>query len=280
MHHHGGVSSASLVVVTLLLLFVSLLSLGVTAQYVVYNPQTIPDALVGAYYSQTFSVTGAVPPITMYINPSSVNGLSFNVDTLSGTPVAEGAFSFRLYVSDDDGVRYRTYTLTTRGPITSSLSLLSVPAGSAVSNGVVTASGGVSPYTYAITSGSLPSGLSLASDGTITGTPSSVGSTFSFEVTATDATSRTGAQSLSLEVVAPTITYTSPSSASSSVVAGSSLSVSFTCAGGTAPYSYTITGKDHSHTQIMFLYSSFFIYVSANYIIYYLQYSIYISIDN
>src|SRR3546814_2503005 len=39
----------------------------------------------------------------------------------------------------------------------------------------LTASGGVGPYTFAVTAGSLPAGLGLASDGTLSGTPTTSG---------------------------------------------------------------------------------------------------------
>jgi large repetitive protein len=51
---------------------------------------------------------------------------------------------------------------------------------------VLSASGGTAPYTFTIGSGTLPLGLALASDGTLAGTPASLG-TFEFTVTATDA---------------------------------------------------------------------------------------------
>lgn len=56
--------------------------------------------------------------------------------------------------------------------------------GSAYSQSVV-ATGGLAPYTYAVTSGSLPHNLSLSSSGAITGTPDTNGLS-TFTVTATD----------------------------------------------------------------------------------------------
>lgn len=47
------------------------------------------------------------------------------------------------------------------------------------------ASGGTAPYTWAVTSGTLPAGITLSTTGTLAGTPTATGS-FSFVVTVTD----------------------------------------------------------------------------------------------
>lgn len=65
--------------------------------------------------------------------------------------------------------------------------------------GSATATGGTAPYTYAVTSGSLPPGLSLSSAGVISGTPTAAG-TFTFTVTATDAGAFTGSASGSITI--------------------------------------------------------------------------------
>lgn len=57
-----------------------------------------------------------------------------------------------------------------------------------------TASGGNSPYTYAVTGGSLPPGLSLASNGTLSGTPTVAGA-YRYTVTVTDSRGRTASRS-------------------------------------------------------------------------------------
>lgn len=62
------------------------------------------------------------------------------------------------------------------------------------------ASGGTGPYTYAITTGSLPTGLTLnGSTGVVTGTPTVVG-IYPYTVTATDSLAATGTANCSIQV--------------------------------------------------------------------------------
>jgi hypothetical protein len=49
------------------------------------------------------------------------------------------------------------------------------------------AAGATTPFTFAVTSGALPTGLTLAANGAITGTPTALGD-FTFTITATDST--------------------------------------------------------------------------------------------
>jgi len=65
------------------------------------------------------------------------------------------------------------------------------------------ASGGISPYTYTLTSGSLPSGLSLSSGGVISGTPPSVSSdtTSSFTVQVMDSSYHPGTATKALNLL-------------------------------------------------------------------------------
>lgn len=70
--------------------------------------------------------------------------------------------------------------------------------GSAYSQ-TITASGGTGPYTYAVSAGSLPTGLSLSSGGVLSGTPTVAGYS-SFTVRATDSTTATGTQAYTFYV--------------------------------------------------------------------------------
>ena len=63
--------------------------------------------------------------------------------------------------------------------------------------------GGTAPYSFAVTSGSLPAGLTLGSaTGAISGTPTAAG-TSDFTITVTDLNALTGSQPFSIVIAAP-----------------------------------------------------------------------------
>src|SRR3546814_477751 len=66
----------------------------------------------------------------------------------------------------------------------------------------LSASGGTAPYTFSVTAGSLPAGLSLASDGTLSGTPTASGAS-AFTVEARDTFNQTGSQNYTITVTEP-----------------------------------------------------------------------------
>jgi hypothetical protein len=68
--------------------------------------------------------------------------------------------------------------------------------------GLITASGGDTPYTFSLSSGDLPGGLSLDVDGTITGTCNDAG-TFNFKVIAVDSNGNFGMREYSVTVASP-----------------------------------------------------------------------------
>jgi len=90
---------------------------------------------------------------------------------------------------------------TTPGAL--AVSTASLPAGTAGTaySATLAASGGTAPYTWTLASGTLNDGLTLAADGTISGTPTQAGKgTDAFTVKATDAASATATKDLSITV--------------------------------------------------------------------------------
>jgi len=81
-----------------------------------------------------------------------------------------------------------------------------IPAATIV-DAQLAAQGGTPPFSYAVTGGALPAGLTLDADGRLTG-PSAAAGAFSFEVTATDAKSCTARRTLAIQVgCAPAATF-------------------------------------------------------------------------
>lgn len=101
------------------------------------------------------------------------------------------------------------------------------------------ASGGTAPYTFSVTSGSLPGGLTLSSGGLISGTPDKVGS-FSFAVGVLDSSNTicgyAGGITFSL-IVGPWITTSSPLPPAT---VGVTYLQTLTVLGGNAPYTWSI----------------------------------------
>ncbi|MEO8134391.1 MAG: ice-binding family protein [Betaproteobacteria bacterium] len=120
-----------------------------------------------------------------------------------------------------------------------------LPNGSAGTpyNQIVSASGGIAPIVFSVSSGAMPTGLILNSGtGAITGTPTLAG-TFTFSITATDATGCLGSRLYTITIAStgcPAITL-SPGTLPPGM-GQVSYSQSVTASGGTAPYTYTIAG--------------------------------------
>ncbi len=117
---------------------------------------------------------------------------------------------------------------------------LSCPTGTAqvgaAYSSALTATGGVAPYTFSITNGSLPPGLTLNnSTGAVTGTPTTSG-TYNFTAQVRDSQGNTATSSCSIVVSSP-LTLTCPTGTAQVGVAYNSALVAM---GGVAPYTFSI----------------------------------------
>lgn len=173
---------------------------------------SLPNGTVGVPYNQTISATGGTTPYSFSITAGALPaGLSLSSGgILSGTPTAGGSFPFTVRLTDaNSSTATHIYTMAVAAP-TITLSPTSLPAAAQNSgySQTITASGGTPTYTFAVTSGSLPAGLSLSSGGVLSGTPSGSGN-YNFTVTATDSSGGTGPYAGSI-VYALSVTSTSP----------------------------------------------------------------------
>ncbi len=149
------------------------------------SPDTLPPAPVNAAYSQLLTVNVGTPPIVFAVTAGALPpGLSLASDgVLSGTPTTYGSYPFTV-TATDAGSCYGThdYTLEVTCPVVTvtPATLPNAPIGVAYAETLV-ATGGDSPVTFAVVTGTLPPGLSLAGDGAVTGTPTTTG-TYPFTV--------------------------------------------------------------------------------------------------
>ncbi|NLS27358.1 hypothetical protein S2M10_23530 [Sphingomonas sp. S2M10] len=212
----------------------------------------LPNGTVGTSYSQSFTAGSGTAPYSYAITAGSLPpGLTLSSSTVSGTPTQSGTFTFTVTATDSASVGSggpysvaNSYSITIGAPTITiaPTTLTGATAGVAYSQSI-TASGGVAPYTYTVTAGALPAGLSLASGGTLSGTPSA-GGTFSFTITATDSATGTGApftgnRAYAMTVAAATISI-SPSTLPSRR-AGRSYNETLTASGGNGSYTFAVT---------------------------------------
>ncbi len=102
----------------------------------------------------------------------------------------------------------------------------------------LSSTGGTSPYTYTITSGTLPTGTTLSASGLFSGTYTATG-TFVFTIRSTSANSLTGTATITLQIY-PALSVTVPAAISTMRV-GTAVSTAFTGVGGSgAPYTFRL----------------------------------------
>lgn len=196
-----------------------------TATALTVTPTSLPAATVGTAFTQKFTAAGGKSPYTFSMTGTLPPGFTFTASsaTIAGTAPAAESGTFSLTVTDASG---RTVTLpltltATVAPLTVTPTTLPTATVGVAYSQVLTASGGIAPYTFALTQGNLPSGLAFnASTHTISGTPSAITTTsasFNFTITVIDSSGTAFPDGLLLNVSNPTsptvtLTVTGPSS--------------------------------------------------------------------
>jgi MYXO-CTERM domain-containing protein len=178
----------------------------------------LPDGRLGEAYDEVVRVasgTGVSPFVFQLADGALPDGLVLEADRVHGTPTRVGLFTFSIRVVDGrgdfdtnsfvveideaDGVTFVTNSLP-RGQVdvpyvSESGAAVVVKAISAASTGTIA---------FSVVEGELPPGLSMAADGTISGTPSASG-TFSFTVLAMDDLGQRDLRALGIVVDEPAI---------------------------------------------------------------------------
>ncbi len=219
---------------------------SVTPSAVTITTATLPNGSVGVGYSATLVESGGTAPYTWSVATGSLPaGLTLAASTgvISGTPTTAGSSSFTVKVVDSASpANSATATLTLDIPlIPIAITTTSLPDGelTVAYSQTLSASGGTAPYTWAVTSGTLPPGLSLSSAGVISGKPTSRG-TYSFVATVTDSSSPAETATASLSIVVNSNVLVITTTSLPSGVAGVAYSATLSAQGGVGPYTWSL----------------------------------------
>jgi Putative Ig domain len=205
---------------------------------------SLPGGVVGSTYSSSLAATGGTAPYSWSISAGSLpTGLGLSgAGAITGTPSASGTFNFTVKVTDSSSPTQsapKALSIVVAPSLAiSTTSLTAATQGSAYSF-TLAATGGTTPYSWSIISGSLPTGLTLSGAGSIAGAPSQSG-TFNFTVQVKDSesTPQTRTQPLSLTVNAAPLNITTTTLPAGTV--GTAYNASFAATGGVSPYTWSV----------------------------------------
>jgi|HubBroStandDraft_6_1064221.scaffolds.fasta_scaffold10133_2 Putative Ig domain len=155
---------------------------------------TVPDATLDTAYTAPITATGGVPPLAWSLSSGTLpKGLALGTsktDTvnITGKATVAGVSTFTVTVTDATGasntsgllqIVVSSLAFTTTSPLPSGT------VGVAYAGVQFAATGGATPYTFSVATGSnLPAGLTLV-NGDLAGTPTTQGN-FSFGISVTD----------------------------------------------------------------------------------------------
>ncbi|MBS1875690.1 MAG: putative Ig domain-containing protein [Acidobacteria bacterium] len=198
-------------------------------------------AIVGQPYSNTLAATGGQTPYAWTTTTTLPSWLTLSsAGVLSGTPPvgAPAEVAFTAKVTDQQGL-FATASLTLPINVPALAFSTSSPLPAATANAAYTttvqAAGGVAPYTFSGTG--LPAWLSIASDGTLTGTPPSAGPV-TFTLAVADSASGSVTKLYTLPVNSALTIGNSPGPAT----VNAAYSFTFAASGGSGTYSWSAAG--------------------------------------
>ncbi len=162
----------------------------------VVTTTSLPNAQLNTAYTTSLQANGGTQPYTFSLKSSTLPlGLTLSSSgTISGTPTNFGTSTFTIAVQDASPTPQTVavpLTITvSNSPLSVHVVSLATPVLGSSYNQTIVASGGTAPYTFSVSSGSLPTGLTISSSGILSGTPTAIG-TFAATLQVTDNTQPT-----------------------------------------------------------------------------------------
>jgi large repetitive protein len=209
-----------------------------------------PHSEVGEIYSYTIgSHAGCLPHRLEIVSGAlplglSIRRIALDKHVVEGVPTEAGTFSAWIALRDCDNKSSEalfTFDVWARRWAITTQSLKPAVTGAAYSQALQGA-GPDSSVTWELTAGSLPAGLSLGSDGTISGTPTAAGSsTFTVKATAAEKNfgpTRVDSHDYTLTVLAPLSAQISRTTAE----VKTRFRATLVGTGGQGPYTWSATG--------------------------------------
>ena len=174
-------------------------TVGTTYQTVPLYPEPGVYA-AGGTPDYSYTVTQGSLPDGLKLDPAS--------GFISGTPTTSGTSSFTVQATDSAASRVsQVLSVTVEPDVKLSVTTTSLPTAhqNKSYSDTLAATGGTLPYSWTVSAGALPAGLTLSSAGVISGTPTVSGS-FSFTAEVIDSTSPTETATAKLTLNVPPVT--------------------------------------------------------------------------
>jgi hypothetical protein len=184
-------------------------ALSVTQSFPISTQLTVPGGALTpgsatVPYSANLTASGGISPDTWSLTGGALpdGGVSLSADgSISGTPKTPGTYTFSALATDSKGATALGTFSIVIAPAPLVLTSVSFPTGyvgSPYPLQILSATGGVGPYTFTISNGTLPAGLTLSSP-QFSGTPTAVGIA-NFTVTVNDTRGARASAAVSITV--------------------------------------------------------------------------------
>jgi hypothetical protein len=196
---------------------------------------------MGIAYTRQLSVRNGTAPSFSLASGTLPDGVTLSGSgLLTGIPTKAGTFDFTVRATDPVATgASQSFSLQIVAPELAINPQQLFPATPGIFySQPISASGGSAPYTFALSGGALPVGLTLGSDGVLRGIAHDAPGLFTFTVHAADQFGATGSKTFTLQLTTPTIYVASLALPSATV--GSAYNQALVVFGGSTPYRFTV----------------------------------------